>query len=816
MNRDGKKIDSACWTSRQTGMVVLAEDWIERNPPPLKWGSDGTPLQDLQPAPLITFGDESGYYLDQDRITFVVHPARYPAIDWENSSLYVAGDFNDWNPAFGYAIWKLEPTAIDGEDYFLLNIDWELCLLENAAQFKFITGDARWLPVPAGAPNAKKSKDGHRNFQINTRQTGLHLFQFTAPEPMPRDSQAYLCWAGLDFEESAPMAAGRFFLEFKTDLPLGVEVLKDRTIFRLFAPRASRVTVEFFSEPNGAPGERLEMSLVDEFTWEAVYPGNLHGWFYNYYVDSGATDNFSDFDYSCKILDPYAWATAGPSGPGIIWDGDRSIFSKRRYQPPALKDLVIVEAHIRDLTDAAHITMDSKERTGFTGLRKWVEAQGSYLRELGVNAIELQPLQEFDAKRPEDYHWGYMTTNYFSPASSYALNPAQGSQINELQELVDALHGQGLAVILDVVYNHVGLPNHLALIDKQYYFELDYDGEHMNWSGCGNTLRCSAPMTKRLIIDSLLHFIEVYDIDGFRFDLAELLGIEVLVEIETVLKTAKPSVILIAEPWSFRDNIAHALKRTGFASWNDLYRDFIYKYLLERGDQKGIRYFIAGSTDHLTSYPAQSINYVESHDDYCWLDRITENPGHNGLNPTANDRRRTHLMAAILFSSLGIPMLSAGQDLLRSKNGEHNTYRRSDLNAIDYDRAALFPGTRDYFREWIKFRLSERGRLFRLDSTPPEGYLRFFGDSSQLSVAALFNAERTQGPHRLLFAVNPHLESVKIKLEGISAECWTQISDHEHFVLKGLEGGRFEFTSNALVLPQLSCGLWVEESSVRN
>ena len=811
MNRYGKKIDSAWWTSRHTGRVVLAEDWVEQNLPPLKWGTGGIPLPDLQPAPLITFGDESGYYLDQDRITFLVRPARYPAIDWDNASLYVAGEFNGWNPAYCYAVWKLEPTAIEGVDYFLLNIDRELCLHEGAAQFKFITGDGRWLPVPAAAPNAAWSHDGHRNFRINPRQTGLHILQFTAPEPLSQDSQACLWWAEIDFEESVPMVPGSFYLELKTDLPLGVEILKDRTVFRLFAPRASRVTVEIFSEPDGAPGERLDMSRTDDVVWEAEYPGNLHGWFYNYYVESRGTDNFSNFDYSHKILDPYAWAATGPSGPGIIWDSERLKLTERRYQPPALKDLVIVEAHLRDLTAAAPINMDSNERMGFTGLSKWVEAEGSYLRELGVNAVELQPLHEFDAKRPENYHWGYMTTNYFAPASSYALDPAQGSQIGELQELVAAFHGQGLAVILDVVYNHVGLPNHLALIDKQYYFELDYDGEYMNWSGCGNTLRCSAPMSKRLIIESLLHFIEVYDIDGFRFDLAELLGLEVLMEIETALKAAKPSIILIAEPWSFRDNIALALKRTGFASWNDLYRDFIYEYLSGRGDQDGIRYFLAGSTGHLTSHPAQSINYLESHDDHCWIDRITENPGHNGLNPTDNDRRRTHLMAAILFSSLGVPMFSAGQDLLRSKQGTHNTYNRGDLNEIDYSRADLFPNTRDYFRGWIKFRLSERGRVLRLDSTPPEGYMRFFGDFNELPVAALINAEHSHGTQRLLFAVNPYLKSVKIELEGIRAENWTQIADHERFVLKGLEGGRFEFSDNALVLPELSCGLWVEK-----
>ena len=807
----GKKIDSASWTSLHTGRAVLSEDWWEQYPPPIKWVNGATPLADLQHAPLVACGDESGYFIDQGRITFLLRPDRYPAIDWGKVSLYVAGDFNGWESASSCALWKLEPAVINEVEYFLLNIDMEICPTEGAAQFKFLTDDNQWLPVPGGAPNIFHGKNGNLNFLIKPHQTGRHIINFTTPEPMPQDGQAFLEWSDHDIKESVPIVPGDFFLEFKTDLSLGVQVLKERTIFRLFAPRASRVTVEIFSNPNGAQSKKLELSRADSVTWEVEYQGNLHGWYYNYYVDSGSTDYFSDFDYSRKILDPYALAAVGPAGPGIIWDRTRMKHSKRRFQPPSLQDLIILEAHVRDLTAAAPITLSTHERLGFTGLRKWAQTKDSYLRELGVNAIELQPVQEFDAERHEYYHWGYMTTNYFAPASSYASDPQKGSQIEEFQKLVDTLHEHGLAVILDVVYNHFGKLNHLALIDRLYYFELDYYGSDINWSGCGNTLRCSAPMTTRLIIESLLHYIEVYDIDGFRFDLAELLGLEVLSEIEKALKAVKPSIILIAEPWSFRGHIAHALKRTDYAYWNDGYRDFLAHYLLEHGDQEGIRYFLAGSTDYITSRPAQSINYVESHDDFCWLDRITENPEHNGFHPTSNDRRRTHLMVAILFSSLGIPMLSAGQDHLRSKHGIHNTFHRGDLNAIDYQRAASFPGTSAYFRQWIKFRLSDLGRLFRLESKPGEGYLRFFGTSGRISVAALYNADYSLGQMRLLFAVNPHLESVEIRLEGITTERLTQLADHERFAVEGLKCDKFEIDGSILAMPELSCGLWVED-----
>ena len=145
---------------------------------------------------------------------------------------------------------------------------------------------------------------------------------------------------------------------------------------------------------------------------------------------------------------------------------------EQAFIPPAWHDLVILEAHVRDLIAHAPIALTTQERTGYTGLRKWLKAEGSYLKEIGVNAVELQPIQEFDNEKPEDYHWGYMTTNYFSPESSYALAPEKASQVEEFRGLVQDFHDQDIAVIIDVVYNHVGEPNHLLFIDKYSYFHL--------------------------------------------------------------------------------------------------------------------------------------------------------------------------------------------------------------------------------------------------------------------------------------------------------------------------------------------------------
>jgi pullulanase/glycogen debranching enzyme len=592
---------------------------------------------------------------------------------------------------------------------------------------------------------------------------------------------------------------------------LGAQVDDRKTAFRLFAPRASQVTVVFFKHLDVPEPTCLDLKRLDDGVWEGRHPANLHGWYYYYRVESRRRGSSVHFNKDFRILDPYALAAVGPAGPGIVWDVRRIKPPAAELDPPAWHDLVILEAHVRDLIASAPVDLDDEDRLGFTGLRKWLDAYGCYIKSLGVNAIELQPVQEIgDHYDKRDYHWGYMPTNYFSPESSYAQVPECGSQIEEFQELVAAFHRQGMAVILDVVYNHVGEPNHLLHIDKEYYFHLDEEGNLTNWSGCGNDLRCDTPMGRRLIVDSLTHLVETYDLDGFRFDLAELIGANVLKEIEVALKRVKPSIVLIAEPWSFRGHIALDLKSTGFASWNDGYRNFLRDYVLGQGNQEGLRYFMNGSLSHLAAWPAQTVNYVESHDDHCWIDKITENPDHQGRFPTPNDRRRTHLMVAILMSSLGIPMLAAGQDFLRSKNGIHNSYRSGDVNAIDYHRLLAFSGSHEYFRRWIRFRLSESGRVFRLESRPTDGYLRFFGAEHGSALAALFNADFSRGRKRLLFAVNPHHAPMHIGLGHLQLADWRQLADHERFEPSGLKCALLPCAHSRLELPPLTCGLWDE------
>lgn len=801
------KIHSACWTSLRSAMLAFTRDWRHRRMPQLFWGEQRLPIHDIRLLPPVEYALQSGYFFREGICTFVMPAEAYPQFDWKLSGLFVAGDFNEWTPA-GKAQWRLEPALVRDKEYWMLSVPQERVFKRSAVMFKFVTGRGEWLEVRSDAPNAIQTPEGHHNLRISPHRGGLHQFSFTAPEPINRTTQAVVHFVDGDHSESILLHPGSFLLKLGTNLPLGAIVEQKATTFRLFAPRASAAKVVFHNPDSPDKEQRLEMRLVDECTWQAKHPANLHGWHYHYQVSSGSCDGFSHFRPDAKILDPWALACLGPTGPGIIIDKTRYTKPKP-YPTPWWHDLVVCEAHVRDLIAKAPIPLEPDERRTFSGLRKFAQSKGFYLKELGVNAVELQPIQQNDAKTREEYHWGYMTCNFFAPNSHYSTDPANASGLTELRELVDALHEQGLAVILDVVYNHVGEPNHLQYLDKYYWFELAPDGSYMNWSGCGNDLRCDTQMARRLIIESLTHLVEFYGVDGFRFDLAELIGIETLRIVEEAIKKVKPSVILIAEPWSFRGHIGFGLKTTGFASWNDGYRDFLAKYVRGEGGFEGIAYFLAGSMGHLSAWPAQSVNYSESHDDRCWLDKITENGDGNGHHLTTNDRRRTHLMLATLMMSIGIPMLSAGQDFLRSKYGHNNTYLEGDINALDYARTLEYPATTAYARAWVAFRRSPLAQALRLYRKPSPQYLSIHPAQHGNGFLALYNANHEVQGSTLLFALNPHTSAAAFDV-ALPYKNWLQIADSERFNEAGLTPPLLPIHEGKITLPPLSCALWRE------
>ncbi|HUG10171.1 MAG TPA: alpha-amylase family glycosyl hydrolase [Opitutaceae bacterium] len=793
-----------------SGVIELTRDWFGAAPPPLALGRPPRDFKALHAAPPILFSALSGYYVNNRNVLhFVLDTSQLGDIEWQRAGVYVACEASGWGEARKRTKWRMRPVEIGGRTLLDLARPMDGFCKHGRVPFKFLTGDGTWIEPHSDAPNVVRDPTGVRNFEVDPDRTGRHRFTFETEAPLDLSEDLFIVLRDDPEGQLVPLRPDGFFLRMESKARLGAHVDGDETQFRLFAPRARRVWLQVREHVEVAKGmNEYPMDRAEDGTWELRLDANLNGWFYSYRV-AGPANAFGEFESMRMIADPYARALVAREGPGIILEDAFFEGADLTFPTPQWHDLVVCEVHLRDLVARAPVKLSAKERRGFRGLAAWVASESFYLRQLGVNAVELQPVQQFDAKTPDEYHWGYMPVNWFSPDSTFADAPADASQVGELRELVRAFHVQGIAVILDVVYNHVGEPAHLLFVDKQYYFETSPGGHLANWSGCGNDLRASSPMAKRMIIESCTHMMTAYGIDGFRFDLAELIGVEPLREIEVALKLVKPDLILIAEPWSFRGHIAGALATTGWSSWNDGYREFMREFIRGHGSRAGLEYFMKGSPWYFAHWPAQTVNYTESHDDRTWIDVITENGDSNGDHPTHNDRLRTHLMCAILMTSIGIPMLAAGQDFLRSKKGVTNTYQRGDLNALDYGRLARFEPTHRYFADWIRFRLSDRGRLFRLYSRPGEGFFAFAFAKDRTATAVVFNADGSHGPQRLLFAVNPHLEDVVIPGDDFPVVIWKQVADAERFFGPEDDAGEPGVLNNGIHLPALGCGLWI-------
>lgn len=793
-------IEEALWLEDNKGRLTLTADWKLERMPQVHIGGRGGEVLELEHEGAEAFMQASGYAsLAPGSLVFEISQEALKQLNEPWERLYLGCEFNGWGQATDLGPWELRPQG----NAYRLELDNRQWNLDQQKTFKFFTDRGFWIPVPEQAPNKHWDEDGNSNYVYWPHKTGQHRFHFTLPNGM-NPWALTLFWSHTDHGDWIPVCPGPALLNFHTSKRLGASVSSKTTTFRLFSPRATNVWVGW--RPGAAqPWQWAQMRGAKDGTWSHSVSKSLVDYQYAYRVEGPKGDPYGHWDAQQLILDPYARACAHPAGPGIIVNPKRLEPAKHAFKTPDVEDLVIVEAHVRDLLG---LNYGGANALGFEELTHVLKTRTNYLKALGVNAVEFQPLQEFDAPTHHDYHWGYMPTNAFCPASSLAKNPQKASQIEAMKALVAACHQAGLAVILDVVYNHVGEPNPFLFIDKYLYFRLEPNGKLQNASGCGNDLRCESPMVTQWIIESLKHWVQTYGVDGFRFDLAELLTVPVLKEIEKELRAVKPNVVLIAEPWSFRGHCAQELKTTSYASWNDGFREFIADYILGKGNQEGIRYFFAGSTDHLVENPYQSINYTQSHDDWTWIDRITQQAHNQGQTPTSVDRRRTHLMLALLMASLGTPMLASGQDMLHSKEGVHNTYQRGDLNALSLERLLTYTGTHAYTKNWISLRRSKIGKLLRLKKRPSPEYLQFFHPPHRSAFAVLINADHSypEAKHRLLFALNPHEESLPIGLPELPE--MTLLADAERVDTKGLSWPEPILHQGTFTLPPLSCFLY--------
>ena len=696
----------------------LAEDLVEEAG---LLGAEFHMATPLQRAELGGYAkDEDGWFFYLSRDTLEFHGL-------ENEEVYLLCDLNNWQ--FGKD-WLLSE---EGSGLFL-RLPINFGLLASPFEFKFSTANGRWIEPHAEFPSVVESRKGEKNYLFDSSlRTGRDALRFRP-----------LCPHSL--ENLNP------FISRRPQGKFGYSALGQGCSFRIYAPRATEVRLHLFEDQERSAFRAFEMQCEEDGSWFVRLNHKAEGLPYQFEVVS--VDG-SGKAFTREIPDPYARGMISRTGPGLALSGKKNF---TQFKPPAIEDCVIVEAHIRDLLSHADVDLSNEERMEFRGLSKWLRSDDCYLRKLGANVVELQPVQEFDARSKEEYHWGYMPVNFFSPASVYSSNPTNGSCVDEFSQLVDEFHQSGMAVVIDVVYNHAGIPPHLMHLDRELYFMTDEKGELTNHSGCGNDLFCDSEPVRKLILDSLIYWVDTFDVDGFRFDLGELLGIELLEEIENELKKIKPGILLFAEPWSFRGRLPLQMNRTSYALWSDACREGLLGFVRGERDCGVVQSLLLGCLDSDNLSPCQSVNYLESHDDYSLVDRFRDlyQLGQD-CQPPLEVKRLATLATGLLLISPGVPMLSAGQDFLRHKQGVRNTYQRGDLNALDYSFCDANKLEMEFVHEMIRLRLSDKGLRART-STKPDWCVGFVHDEQRRSF--LFHWQLDKKNEKNFILVNPGQESV--------------------------------------------------------
>lgn len=610
----------------------------------------------------------------------------------------------------------------------------------------------------------------------------------------------------------------------KTTTVLGCTATDNACTFRYYCPRASAVELELFESYDQSSGQRHPMQRSEKGTWELTLEGSYIGQYYGYRVspptDGGRTFMPSDF----PIADPWSIhvttknhylqypLTLITPPPSFDWGDDDYV------SPTDPRDLIIYETHLRDMT--AHPSSGAKKPgtyEGFceSGIRGGIE----HLKRLGVNAVEFLPLQKFPQFEPPYLittpegqrntwnlygrnHWGYMTSFFFVPETYYASDgtDTQGEILGrtlkaheELKKLVKALHDEGIAVIMDVVYNHASQydRNCLKYTDKRYYFRLNAQGEFMSNSGCGNDLKSESDLTRRLIIESILYWMTYFHIDGFRFDLALNIDWDTIEAIREAALDLNPNVLLIAEPWHLKGYDPTGFSDRSWSAWNDHFRNTLrgtdpvaQKGFLLNGFADGyIRHSLEtilkgtirnADGEGLFNSSQHAVNYIECHDNLTfgdWL-RIDADPKNRNrifdnreeIVQLNKDQLRTARLAAFfLMVSQGIPMIHSGQEWARSRiiasspiNDprtfciDPNPYNKdNETNYLNYDDINLNKSLVDYYIGLIALRKSAPG----LRASDPDK-IRFLSSQNLNQITYQISCSEYDDPYDYFISIN--------------------------------------------------------------
>lgn len=470
---------------------------------------------------------------------------------------------------------------------------------------------------------------------------------------------------------------------YKYDGPLGAIYHPEYTDFYVYSPVAKEIKLNI-------KGQLFSMT-GDGMIYHIRIEGDLA--FEPYFYDVRLVDTFK------KVQDPYLKMTDTTDGIVI----PTHFQAKKAHIKQDKRHAIIYEAHVRDVTQNLNI----KHQGLFLGLFEKDETKGfsflDYAHSLGVTHLQLLPIFDFEGVDPiyksRFYNWGYNPKHYFGLQPWFSSQPTQPKQtLLEAIKMMDAIHEKGLGVIMDVVYNHVfdmGTYPYDHLVPG-YFYRHDEHHHRSNGSYCGNEVESRRYMVRRLILDSLIHFIETYDIDGFRFDLMGLHDVESMNLIYKKLASIKPGIFIYGEGWHMGEVLKDKEKASQknhqlmphISHFNDTFRNQIKGEL--HGKELG--YGTGGAVDledlilllkgspHVFKDPSYSINYVECHDNMTLFDKLLK----DGKTPSLNRVYQDFTNALVMISE-GITFFHAGQEMYRSKQGVENSYQSSDeINQLIY------------------------------------------------------------------------------------------------------------------------------------
>lgn len=599
----------------------------------------------------------------------------------------------------------------------------------------------------------------------------------------------------------------KFDYEVYTGNDLGAVYSPKMTRFKVWAPEAESVKLNLYKQGEG--DNLIEQHIMKKSangTYVFEKQGDCNGIYYTYTVVNHGEEQ--------EAVDPYTKAAGVNGQRGMVINLAKTNpqgFELDGYRNPEhITDAIIYEGSVRDFTmDESSGVFHNGKFLGLTEANTtnhFGEATAlDYISGLGVTHVQILPAFDFETvdekNQKAQYNWGYDPDNYNVPEGSYAVSPYDGAvRIQEMKQMVLALHSRGIGVIMDVVFNHTYRrdDSNLQKIVPGYYYRSDETG-YTDGSGCGNEVASDRPMVQKLIVDSLIYWAKEYHIDGFRFDLMGVLDIDTMNVIAERLKEIRPDIYLYGEGWNGgpsslteekRAFKAGAKKMPGIGMFNDDIRDTI-KGSVFYDDHLGfvnggthlenaLRYGITGAVAHpqvdydaygskpWAKEPGQSINYVSCHDNYTLWDKLSVSC------PEASEEKKkamNRLCAAIVFTSQGVPFIQAGEEFLRSKplpekkGFAENSYNMPDeVNSIKWDNIHEYPDMIAYYKGLMELRKAHP--VFRMQSEAEMTQnLCFLSDTPENVVAYLLKGKGADDtPENILVIFNGNDEEILYNL----------------------------------------------------